>query len=115
VSNDRRGAFDDARIGSRTSLSLHAPAERAGACPKVSFSRSGLRVPWDSQYGSLLEFAEACNVPVRWFCRAGVCHACESGLIDGSVNYDLEPLDRPTAGTILICCSTPATGVEIDL
>ena len=23
---------------------------------------------------SLLELAEACDVPVRWSCRAGVCH-----------------------------------------
>ncbi len=28
---------------------------------------------------SLLELAEACDVPVRWSCRAGVCHNCEVG------------------------------------
>ena len=102
-------------VASGTSHAPHPPAGRASACPRVSFTRSGLTVPWDSQYGSLVEFAEACNVSVRWFCRMGVCHACESGLIVGSVRYNFEPLDRPAAGTVLICCSTPATEVEIDL
>jgi len=31
-----------------------------------------------------LELAEACDVPVRWSCRTGVCHNCESGLIPGA-------------------------------
>ena len=93
----------------------HPPADSIGAGPKVSFARSGLTVPWDSRYGSLLEFAEACEVPVKWSCRTGVCHMCETGLIDGSVNYSAEPLDRPAEGNILICCSTPRTAVELDL
>jgi hypothetical protein len=37
-----------------------------------------------------LELAEACDVPVRWSCRTGVCHTCECGLISGSVKYDPE-------------------------
>jgi ferredoxin len=81
----------------------------------VSFTRSGLTVPWSSQYGSLLEFAEACDVPVRWSCRTGVCHMCESGLIDGQIGYAPEPLDRPAEGNVLICCSSPLTAVELDL
>jgi ferredoxin len=72
-------------------------------------------VPWNSKYGSLLEFAEACDIPVRWACRAGVCHTCESGLIDGKISYAPEPLDRPGEGNILICCSSPLTEVELDL
>jgi ferredoxin len=56
---------------------------------------------------SLLEFAEACDVPVRFSCRSAVCHACECGLISGLVNYDPEPLEPPAAGDLLICCSRP--------
>ena len=93
----------------------HPPAGNIGTGPKVSFTRSGLTVPWDSRYTSLLEFAEACDVPVRWACRAGVCHNCESGLIGGSVHYAPEPLDRPAEGNVLICCSTPLTEVDLDL
>lgn len=93
----------------------HSPQGEIGTGPKVFFSRSGLSVPWDAKYGNLLAFAEACDVPVRWACRAGVCHTCESGLIDGQIAYSPEPLDRPAAGNLLICCSAPLTEIEIDL
>jgi ferredoxin-NADP reductase/MOSC domain-containing protein YiiM/ferredoxin len=102
-------------IASATSVSPHSPAESAGAGPNVSFTRSSLTVPWNSRYGSLLEFAEACDIPVRWSCRAGVCHTCESSLIDGTISYSPEPLDQPAAGNVLICCSTPLTAVQLDL
>ena len=39
---------------------------------------------WDSRFQSLLELAEACDVPVKWSCRTGVCHTCECALIGGS-------------------------------
>lgn len=45
-------------------------------------------------YQSLLEFAEACNVPTRWSCRTGVCHTCETGLLSGVVAYSPEPVER---------------------
>lgn len=102
-------------IASTTSVPPHPPSGSVGTGPKVSFARSGLTVPWDSRYGSLLEFAEACDVPVRWSCRTGVCHMCESGLIDGKISYAPEPLDRPAEGNILICCSSPLTAIELDL
>jgi ferredoxin-NADP reductase/MOSC domain-containing protein YiiM len=102
-------------IKSTTYVSPHPPAESVGTGPKVSFTRSGLTVPWNSRYGSLLELAEACDVPVRWACRVGVCHTCESGLIDGRIDYAPEPLDRPAEGNVLICCSTPLAAVELDL
>ncbi len=102
-------------IASSPSVTPHPPAESVGAGPKVSFARTGLAAPWDSRYGSLLEFAEACDVPVRWSCRMGVCHMCESGLIDGKISYAPEPLDRPGEGNALICCSIPLTAVELDL
>jgi ferredoxin len=81
----------------------------------VTFLRSGLAVPWDSRFGSLLELAEACAVPVRWACRSGVCHNCESNLIDGELTYAPEPLDPPAEGNALICCSMPITAIELDL
>ena len=102
-------------IVSTAFVSPHPPAESLGAGPKVSFTRSGLTVPWDSRYGSLLEFAEVCDIPVKWSCRMGVCHMCECGLIDGTISYAPEPLDRPAEGNLLICCSTPQTAVELDL
>jgi ferredoxin-NADP reductase/MOSC domain-containing protein YiiM/ferredoxin len=93
----------------------HPPEGPAGSGPQVSFVRSGLNVPWNPKYASLLEFAEACNVPVRWSCRTGVCHMCESGLISGNVAYQPEPLEAPAQGNLLICCSKPQGEVTIDL
>src|SRR5689334_2840112 len=94
---------------------VHAPAGPAGDGPQVSFARSGLTVRWDAKYQNLLELAESCEVPVRWSCRTGVCHNCESGLISGSVKYDPEPLEAPAAGNVLICCSRPGEDAVIDI
>jgi ferredoxin-NADP reductase/ferredoxin len=93
----------------------HLPAMPLGNGPSVSFTRSGLTVPWDSRWSSLLELAEACDVPVRWSCRVGVCHTCESGLVDGRVGYAPEPLDHPSAENVLICCSAPLSDIQLDL
>jgi ferredoxin-NADP reductase/MOSC domain-containing protein YiiM/ferredoxin len=101
-------------ITSTKSVPPHPPSS-PGTGPMVSFTRSSLTVPWSTQYGSLLELAEACDVPVRWSCRTGVCHMCESGLIDGQIGYAPEPLDPPAEGNLLICCSSPLTAVELDL
>jgi ferredoxin-NADP reductase/MOSC domain-containing protein YiiM len=93
----------------------HLPQGPPGSGPPVSFARSGITVAWDPKFGSLLELAEACDVPVRWSCRAGVCHTCMTGLIGGSILYDPEPLDRPAPGNVLVCCSRPNAGVTLDL
>jgi ferredoxin-NADP reductase/MOSC domain-containing protein YiiM len=94
----------------------HLPNDAAATGPAVSFARSGITAHWDSSsYQSLLELAEACDVPVRWSCRTGVCHNCESGLVSGSVVYDPEPLDKPADGNLLVCCSQPNGDVVIDL
>ena len=95
--------------------SPHAPAGSTGPGPRVSFARSGLSVCWDPKFPSLLDFAEACDVPLRWSCRTGVCHTCESGLISGAVAYQPEPLEPPAQGNLLICCSQPQSDVVIDL
>lgn len=93
----------------------HAPAGPPGDGPTISFARAGLTVSWDPKFSSLLELAEACDLPVRWSCRSGVCHTCECGLISGSVKYDPEPLDPPAAGNMLACCSRPQSDLVIEI
>jgi len=93
----------------------HQPAGPRGTGPDVSFARSGISVPWGPPSTSLLEFAEACDVPTRWSCRTGVCHNCETALLSGAVRYDPEPLDPPAEGNILICCAQPVEDVVVDL
>jgi ferredoxin-NADP reductase len=94
---------------------VHPPDGTPGTGPQISFTRSGLTVPWNSRYSSILELAEACDVPVQWSCRTGVCHTCECALIGGNVRYEPDPLEPPAAGNVLICCSTPAGEVQLDL
>jgi ferredoxin-NADP reductase len=94
----------------------HLPKDDATTGPLVSFARSGIAAHWNaSAYQSILELAEACDVPVRWSCRTGVCHNCESGLISGAVVYGPEPLEKPADGNVLVCCSQPILDVVIDL
>jgi ferredoxin-NADP reductase/MOSC domain-containing protein YiiM len=93
----------------------HLPVGVPGSGPLVSFARSGLDVRWEPTFHSLLELAEACDVPVRWACRTGVCHTCETGLVAGTIGYRPDPVDAPAEGNVLICCSQPAGDVVIDL
>jgi ferredoxin-NADP reductase len=93
----------------------HMPVGSPGDGPLVSFARSGLSVRWRTTFQSLLELAEACDVPARWSCRTGVCHSCETGLVGGSVGYRPDPVDAPANGNVLICCSQPQSDIVIDL
>jgi MOSC domain-containing protein YiiM/ferredoxin-NADP reductase len=94
----------------------HLPAGDSDTGPLVSFARSGITAHWNaSAYQSILELAEACNVPVRWSCRTGVCHTCESGLVSGAITYGPAPLEKPADGNLLVCCSRPNGDVVVDL
>ncbi len=94
----------------------HRPAVDRETGPLVSFARSGIAAHWNpSVHQSVLELAEACDVPVRWACRTGVCHNCESGLVSGMVAYHPQPLDMPATGNLLICCSRPVGDLVVDL
>jgi len=93
----------------------HPPAGPPGEGPLVSFARSGFNVPWGPAFQTLLELAEACDIPVRWSCRTGVCHSCETGLVAGKVCYRPDPIDAPADGNVLICCSQPLGDITIDL
>jgi ferredoxin len=93
----------------------HLPADNTGDGPLVTFTKSNLEFCWNEKFASLLEAAEATDIPVRWSCRTGVCHLCESALLDGAVIYSPTPLDPPAEGNLLLCCSRPAGPVSLDL
>ena len=81
----------------------------------VTFARAGLTTAFDEDLASLLELAEACDVPTRWSCRTGVCHTCTTPLLSGAVTYAPTPLTDPEPGEVLLCCSRPTTDVVLDL
>jgi ferredoxin-NADP reductase/MOSC domain-containing protein YiiM/ferredoxin len=102
-------------IAATSTRAPHPPPGPGGAGPTIEFARSNLSVPWSDDYGSILELAEACDVPVRWSCRTGVCHTCETTLIAGDLDYSPDPVEPPADGSALICCSRPHDDVAIEL
>jgi ferredoxin-NADP reductase/MOSC domain-containing protein YiiM len=100
--------------GSGPAVAVHAPDGPPGDGPVVTFSRSGLTVPFSDRFGNLLELAEACDVPVHWSCRTGVCHACVTPLVSGTVAYDPQPLDPPGSAELLLCCTKPSGELVLD-
>ncbi|MFE1196271.1 MOSC domain-containing protein [Streptomyces olivaceoviridis] len=93
----------------------HQPAGPRGTGPLITFARSGITTPWSPAHASLLDLAEACDIPTRWSCRTGVCHTCVTHLVAGDITYTTPPLELPEDGTILVCCSGPTTEVVLDL
>src|SRR6185312_1489250 len=73
----------------------HLPVGAPGTGPMITFARSGLSVNWSPDYHSILDLAEACDVPTRFSCRSGVCHVCETGILDGAITYVQAPLEPP--------------------
>jgi ferredoxin-NADP reductase/MOSC domain-containing protein YiiM/ferredoxin len=109
------GAVNPGVIGQHAGVPPHPPPGEPGTGPLVTFARSGLSVPFAATWRSVLDFADACDVPTRWSCRTGVCHTCSTPLLSGDVSYSPDPLEPPPAGEVLICCSQPATDVVLDL
>jgi len=102
-------------IAAKPARTPHPPAGQPGDGPTIAFARSDLTIPWSSDYGTLLELAESCDVPVRWSCRTGVCQTCETTLIAGNVDYSPDPVEPPPDGSVLICCSQPRDEIVLDL
>ena len=91
------------------------PLVMTGDAPLVTFSASGIQVPWLGNHESLLELAEASGLSPEFSCRAGVCNTCECSIGSGDVSYFDEPLSTPEAGRALICCSIPDSDITLDL
>jgi hypothetical protein len=102
-------------IAATCAVAPHVPAGPPGTGPTIEFARSDLAIPWSGDYASVLELAEACDVPVRWSCRTGVCHTCETTLISGQVDYSPDPVEDPADGSALICCAQPQGDLVLDL
>ena len=81
----------------------------------MTFARSGIATPFGAGWRSVLDLADACDVPTRWSCRTGVCHTCVTPLLAGDVSYAPDPLELPADGQVLICCARPATDIVLDM
>ena len=93
----------------------HQPDGPAGPGPLVTFARSGIAAAFGTGRRSVLELADACDVPSRWSCRSGVCHTCVTPLLAGQIRYAPDPLEPPADGEVLICCAQPDTDIVLDM
>lgn len=110
-----RPRINPGAVGTPDEVRPHVPAGEPGTGPAVTFSRSGLTADWSPRFASLLEFAEACDVPTRYSCRSGVCHICVTDVVSGTADYAPEPLEAPPDGTVLVCSAVPRTDLVLDL
>jgi len=102
-------------IASQSSRPPHQPPGPPGRGPLVTFARSGVTTPFGDDWHSVLDLADACDVPTRWSCRTGVCHTCVTPLLSGDITYSPDPLEPPADGQALICCARPATEIVLDM
>ncbi|MEV6412358.1 MOSC and FAD-binding oxidoreductase domain-containing protein [Kribbella sp. NPDC051718] len=91
----------------------HLPDGVPGTGPLVTFARSGIATPMRD--GSVLELAEACDVPTRWSCRTGVCQTCLTPLLSGEITYFRTPVQPPPTGQTYICCARPTIDLVLDM
>ncbi|MGH3158379.1 MAG: 2Fe-2S iron-sulfur cluster-binding protein, partial [Streptosporangiaceae bacterium] len=116
-------------LTARPATPPHPPPGPQGTGPLVTFARSGISAPFSAStpspsststpsntgWRSLLDLAEACDVPTRWSCRSGVCHTCTTPLLSGDISYSPAPLEPPAAGEVLICCAQPSSDIVLDM
>ncbi len=109
-----RAPINPGVVGAVT-VSPHQPSGPPGTGPGVTFARSGITTSWSAGYGSVLELAEACDVPTQWSCRGGVCHTCVTAVLSGTASYRTPPLEPPGDDELLICSATPTKDLVLDL
>jgi ferredoxin-NADP reductase/MOSC domain-containing protein YiiM len=117
IHNELFGALPSINPGlaGQTREPPHQPAGPPGTGPLVTFARSGISTRFPTGWRSVLELADACDVPTRWSCRTGVCHTCVTPVLSGEVRYRPDPLEPPAKGRVLVCCARPATDIVLDM
>ena len=94
----------------------HPPPADPGHGPSVAFARSGLTVSWHPDYASLLELAEACDVPDPLVVpQRRLPHVRDARCCPAAVAYYPDPVEPPAVGNVLICSARPTGPVALDL
>ncbi|MCR9280178.1 MAG: 2Fe-2S iron-sulfur cluster-binding protein [Rhodobacteraceae bacterium] len=91
-----------------------ASSREAAESVQVEFSRSGKKVAWHEQDGTLLDLAERNGIRVASGCRAGNCGTCATALKEGDVTYVTRPASSPAQGSVLMCIACPGGNVILD-
>jgi len=81
----------------------------------ISFVESDEVVLWSSSYESLLELAEANDIPIESGCRAGSCGTCETAIVSGKVRYLNGQEVSCHPGCCLPCIAVPDGALELEV
>ena len=103
-------------FGADTVKGCKTDASKANGAKKynIKFEKSGKTLVWDSTFGSLLDFAEANEVPIDSGCRAGNCGTCLTAIKSGEIDLVGEPGSEPESGSCLACISVPKQDMTLD-
>ncbi len=81
----------------------------------VTFAESGEIAFWSSNFESILELAEANDVPIESGCRAGSCGTCETAIVSGKVLHTTGDKVNCNPGCCLPCIAVPDGPVELEV
>jgi hypothetical protein len=105
-------AFGPASV--KTVHKAHDAGEQAAGSVQVEFTRSGKRLNWQEEDGTLLDLAEKHGVRIASGCRAGNCGTCATALREGDVTYVTKPASSPAQGSVLMCVACPKGDIILD-
>lgn len=80
---------------------------------EVTFARSGRKLTWKPQEGSLLQMAEASGISLPSGCRVGQCESCATRVLQGSVMH-LSKVDLAEDNICLTCIGVPVSDLVLD-
>ncbi len=81
----------------------------------VNFVGSEKQIQWSEQFDSILELAEANDVPVDSGCRAGSCGTCTTRVLAGKVSYPEGMVPECGMDECLPCVAKPNGKLELDI
>ncbi|RUR01692.1 MOSC domain-containing protein [Labedella endophytica] len=96
---------------SPTAAELAEPRDPSSAGPhRIRVGTAEAR--WRPASGSILDAVEGVGQDWPSGCRVGACGTCVRRLVSGSIEYLVDPIVPPPAGSVLVCCSAPTSDVE---
>lgn len=111
VTTPLQAPADGAAAGT-TVLTTATQAPAIGpATASIRFAKSNKVAPMPPDQ-SVLEVAEAANVPIDYSCRVGICGICKTKLLEGKVTMEVEEALTPEdkAQNIILACQAKSIG-----
>jgi ferredoxin-NADP reductase/predicted pyridoxine 5'-phosphate oxidase superfamily flavin-nucleotide-binding protein len=108
-------AFGPASVKRTSSLSAAVEPGADTRSTPVTFARSQRTIRWTPKDGTLLEFAEANDIPAEFSCRIGECGTCATRVREGQIAYSGNVEADIAPGCALLCVGRPAGDMPIVL